>query len=121
MQIIDINWLSKSFGEAEVIVSDGSYICAAYSMPCDAFIGQVLQAPLHVFSICNLMRSDAGGLRIDRIKPTGLAQFLVAAVADVKKKYLSVGGLNFVLDDNLPGDIKDGDLVEFECARIDMW
>ena len=34
---------------------------------------------------------------------------------------VSVGGISIELDSNIPGDIEQGDYIEFTCARIDVW
>ena len=121
MRIESINWLSKSADGAEVVVSDGLFKCEAYSQPCDASIGDVLVQPLHIFGIRNAILNEGGILGFRKVDATGLAQLVVAKVTNFREGCLSVGAIELIADDPLPGGIQDGDLVELECARIDMW
>jgi hypothetical protein len=121
MRIESIRWLSKPTKEAEVKVSDGSFTCEAYSMPCDASVGDDLLEPLHVFEVRNAMRIETGTIGIRKSRERGLEQHVVARVKRFREGRLSVGGIELVLDDPLPGGIQDGDVVELDCARIDLW
>ncbi len=121
MRIESIKWLSKAADEAEVVVSDGLFKCQAYAQPCGASIGDVLVQPLHIFGIRNAILNVGGSLGFRKVDTTGLAQRVVAKVTDFREGHLAVGAIELVADDPLPGGIQDGDLVELECARIDMW
>ena len=121
MHVEDIHWLSKSAEEAEVIISDGSFRCEAYSQPCNASVGETLRQPLHVFGIRNAMLKEGGALGFWKIDAVGLAQRVVAKVTNFREGLLSVGGIDLIADDPLPGGIQDGDFIEIECARVDMW
>jgi hypothetical protein len=121
MWIENIHWLSKAADEAEVIISDGLFRCEAYSQPCTAEIGDTLLQPLHVFGIKNAMRAESGDFGFRKLRSDGLAQRIVAKVANFRYGRLAVGNIELIADDPLPGGIQDGDLIELECARVDMW
>ena len=121
MRIESIRWLSKPAQEAEVTVSDGSFTCEAYSMPCNASVGDVLLQPLHLFGVRIAMRIETGTIGIRKSSELGLGQQVVATVRSFGEGRLSVGGIELVLDDPLPGGIQDGDMVKLDCARIDLW
>ena len=121
MHIESVEWISKEAEEAEVVVSDGRFSCRAFSQPCSLLVGQVLQEPLHVFGAKKIMISTAGECGFELQVNGGLAQKIIAVLQDLQSRRLSVGGIELVLDDYVPGGIQTGDMIEFECARIDVW
>lgn len=121
MRIESIHWLSKSADEAEIIVSDGFFKCEAYSQPCAVSVGDILTQPLHIFGVRNAMLNEGENLGFRKIDVARLAQRIVAKVTNFREGHLSVGGIELIADDPLPGGIQDGDLIELECDRVDMW
>lgn len=121
VKIEDIRWLSKEADEAEVLVSDGSYRCEAYSQPCNVKVGDALEDRLHLFGIRDAMLTETTELGVHKLDSAGLAQRVVARVSDAHEGYLTVGAIQFAADDPLPGGIRQGDIITLECARIDLW
>ena len=121
MKIEDIRWLSKEADEAEVLVSDGSYRCEAYSQPCTVKVGDSLDDRLHLFGIRNAVLTETSELGIHKLDSAGLAQRVVARASDAQQGYLTVGDIQFAADIPLPGGIREGDIITLECARIDLW
>ena len=121
MIIKSIKWISKSSEEAEVEISDGDFTCIAFSQPCDVIVGEHLTQPLHVFSVKNAMISDQPAVGIWNLSDTKLERKVVAKVIDITNQVLAVGDIHMVINDCLPGGLEIGNIIEFECARIDLW
>lgn len=121
MKVTNVYWLSKAASEAVVEISDGEVSCIAFSQPCEVCIGDDVAEPLHVFGITRVMLSDLAAVEIKKVADDGLRQKVVARLVDVSKQLLAAGEINLVVDEYLPGGLQDGDMVEFECARIDLW
>ena len=121
MRIESIEWISREAEEAEVVVSDGRFFCRAFSQPCSLLVGQILKEALHVFSPKNIMLSTTEEQSIELQVNGGLAHRVIATIEELKSKRLIVGKIELILDDYIPGGIQSGDIIEFECARIDIW
>jgi hypothetical protein len=121
MRVESIEWISKEAEEAEVVVSDGRFSCRAFSQPCSLSVGQVLEEPLHVFGAKNIMLSTAEEQGMELQVEGGLAHRVTAVFQDLQRRRLIVGGIELILDDYVPGGIQAGDMINFECARIDVW
>ncbi|MGG6463277.1 hypothetical protein [Solilutibacter silvestris] len=121
MRISNIHWLSQVAFEAEVEVTDGEFFCVAFSQPCSVGVGDELTELLHVFGIKEVMLSEQSQVGISSVTVDGLGRKVVARVDDKSRQILAVGAIAMVVDEYLPGGFEDGDLIEFECARIDLW
>ncbi len=121
MQVKNIKWLSVPAAEAEVEISDGAFTCVAFSCPCEVQVSDQLSEPLHVFDIRNAMIVGDATVGIWNLTDDGLGRKVIAELTDVSNQQLKVGGITLVVDEHLPGGLEQGNLVEFECARIDLW
>lgn len=91
MIIKSIKWLSKSAEEAEVEISDGDFICIAFSQPCNVVVGEHLTQPLHIFSIKNAVISDQSAVGIWNLSDTKIERKVVAKVIDITNQVVAVG------------------------------
>ena len=107
--------------EAEVEISDGDFTCIAFSQPCNVIVGEHLTQPLHVFSVKNAVISDQSAVGIWNLSDTKLQRKVVAKIIDITNQVVVVGDIHMVIDDFLPGGLEIGNIIEFECARIDLW
>ena len=121
MQVKTIKWLSVQAAEAEVEITDGAFTCVAFSCPCEVDVNEKISEPLHVFDIRNAMLVDDAALGIWSLTDESLGRKVVAELIDVPRQLLKVGGILLVVEECLPGGLEQGDIVEFECARIDLW
>ena len=121
MIVRQLFWISKSAKEAELLISDGEFECIAFSQPCDIKEGDHLKEPLHAFIVNNLMISRDENCSVVLIKDNGLAQKLVTKVVDVENGIVKIGNIEILLDEKAPPGVLAGDLVEFTCARLDIW
>jgi hypothetical protein len=108
-------------GEAEVIVTDGQHHCLAYCHSCELSAGESIPGRLHVLEHGNICVSRETKCGISRQSRLGhFNQWFVARVEDRVSGLVSVGKL--CLDGlRLPGDIKNGELVEFAATRVDIF
>ena len=121
MMVKQLTWLSLAAKEAELLVSDGKYECIAFSQPCDVKEGIDLKEPLHAFMVYNLMISREKNCSISLIRPQGLAQYCVAEVTNAENGLVKIGNIEISLEEKAPPGAIPGDLVEFTCARLDVW
>jgi hypothetical protein len=121
MLVKSIKWLSVSAAEAEVEITDGVFTCIAFSCPCEVAVNDKISEPLHIFDIQKSMLVENTELGIWSQTDNGLERKVIAKLADVSKQILMVGNIMLVVDDYLPGGLEQGNLVEIECARIDLW
>ena len=121
MKVEDIRWLSQSAEEAEVIVTDGLFFCVAYSQPCTASIGDDVSQPLYIFGMRKAVLIEGRDVGSRKLEGLGFAQNLIVTVVNLREGLLSIGGIELVAGDQLPGGIQDGDIIEIECARVDLW
>tara|TARA_R110000868_G_scaffold368973_1_gene632213 strand:- start:966 stop:1331 length:366 start_codon:yes stop_codon:yes gene_type:complete len=121
MIVKKLTWLSEVAREAELIISDGKYECVAFSQPCDVREGDDLKEPLHAFMVNNLMISRESSCSIMPLQPNKLAQQCIAEVVDAENGLVKVGNIEIALEGKAPPRALPGDLVEFSCARLDLW
>ncbi|MET1069745.1 MAG: hypothetical protein ABWY28_17190 [Pseudomonas prosekii] len=121
MKIESISWISKEAEEAEVTISDGHFTCIAFCQPCNIKVGDKITEPLHAFSIKNAIISDKSTLGVWNVSETKLEKKVIAKILDITNQIVAVGDISLIIDDYLPGGLENGDIIEFECARIDLW
>jgi hypothetical protein len=121
MKIEKINWISREGQEAEVLVSDGDCVCAVFCQPCEYEEQALVAGPLHAFMTKHVMLSRRESISLKRIDTKLFAYECTAHVLDSLRALVSIGSLEIELDDRIPAGVNNGDLVDFECSRIDIW
>lgn len=119
--VTQIEWTSEPAREAEVSISDGRIVCFAFCQPCGYQAGDPVTEPIHIFALREARLSKVPSAYIEKISAAGLGQRGAGTLINVAQGELAIGNLRFVFDDHLPGGLTDGDMVEFECGRIDLW
>ncbi len=113
-----IEWLNRDDDEAEVLASDGTWSCKVYSMPCQIskegdeikwlaclLCSEIVSADTCEFSLARLIN-----------KPYGYE--IIGQISDAKEGLVAVGGLVFLVDQSIPGDLNEGDWVQFTVDRV---
>ena len=116
-----ITWLSVAAAEAEVEISDGTFACVAFSCPCDVRERQILTQPLHAFGSRNVGRTGSTPQGIWNVTEKGLGRRVVGKLVELEAQLVAVGGIVISIDEPLPGGLREGEMIEFECGRIDLW
>jgi len=119
MVVKKINWISKKTREAELLITDGKYECFAFSHPCTVDEGDELQDALRAFITENLMISYESEVGIFRTSDKALSYKCIAEIVDEENELVKIGGIYLFLDEKIPVGCGKGDLVEFNCSRID--
>lgn len=119
MKIQAIEWISKDAEEATILVSDGKYACWCFCHPCIAKIGD---------TVSMLYALDSTGIKVATKKSfyinkhsVGFGHDYCGQLSDKNKSIVSIGGISIEIDGDIPGDIEQGDCIEFTCARVDAW
>lgn len=117
MKIVEVDNFADD--SSEVTISDGVYQCTAFAWPEIPRVGDHVVEPLVAFDAGAVMVTHQNACSIKR--GTGpWDHSIVGRLEDVVTGIVSVGGIYIALDAHLPGDLQAGDLVEFNCARIDV-
>ena len=119
MVIVEIDQADAE-GDALVTVAAGAVRVVAFAFPFVGKIGDVIDQPLILFDARNVMisRLDGPGIWAGSLGP--LSRFVVATLVNLHDQVFAVGDMLLQLDGYMPGGIEVGDLVEMECARIDL-
>ena len=120
MIVKKLTWISKAADEAELVISDCKYECIAFSQPCKIKEGDHLVEPLHAFMVSDLMISREENCGAIIIYPDGLGQHCVAEVMDSAGGLVKIGNIEIILEERAPPGALTGDLIEFNCARLDI-
>ncbi len=117
VRIHRLEWLDKTAKEAILTISDGVHQVRCFSHPHEHAKEKAVQLPLLTLGAECVRRSKtAVGIEQDTI---GFSLRVRAEVVDTHRPTVSVGALLFELDTALPGDIQEGDVVEFCVDRLD--
>lgn len=119
MIVSKIDWISKEAQEAIVTVSDGRFELKCFSQPLTLTVGDKIEFPLLALNIKTVVRSV---LDEPCVVMTG-GQFsyrLTAKVESIQESLLTLGGITILAKDVLPGDICEGEFVDFTCDRLDI-
>lgn len=121
MKVEKVFWISRDAEEAEVRLSDGERVCVAFCQPCEYEEGALVDGPLRAFITKAVMLSRGDQVALERISDTSFAHKCVGRVVDVQQGLVEIGGFEIELDESIPAGASRGDLIDFECARLDLW
>ena len=114
-----ITWLSEAAQEAEVTVRSRSGKLLAFCQPCELSVGQVIASPIHAFVAREIQLAPQAEPSICAMD--GFRHSVVGTLTDRAQQLVQSCGFTIQIDDYLPGGIQAGDIVSFECGRLDIW
>ena len=121
MRISNINWLSKSAKEAEIEISDGFYKLIVFSQPCEYKINQKIDDYIHPLEVKNLQKTSNEQVDILKLQRTSFGYKIIGTFNDAGNSLISVGNIKFQLSEPIPSWAREGDIIEFESIRFDLW
>ncbi len=105
-------------GEADLIISDGTYDIICF---CSLFQNELQIMPkikeIETFMCDRIIRIDDENYLID--KKAYYSYHLQGKVLDIDKRIVSVGDIIIKLDKQIPKDIKNYEYIEFNVIRLD--
>ena len=108
----------KYSNEADIVVSDGKYdlLCYCYPAQCNK-IGTKVN---YIIANCttNIVRVDENIYSIQKFG-SFYQYHLQGMVFNVDVPMVKIGSIELSLDTHLPGDIKEGEFIEFDVIRLD--
>ena len=120
MYVKYIDWIDKDAEEAAVLVTDGTHNCWAFCHPCRILVGHSFSSPLYSLDEKSVVLVDPNTpLEIVRQRSNSWSHRVVAVIEDKDKKIVTIGRLKLVLT-QLPGDLKNGDIIECYPDRLDL-
>ena len=117
MIVKNIVWLDKDDNEAELEVSDGQWSCLVYSMPCSVKLNQEIPESLSCNGDYGITSSDTRDFLLRKMD-SPYAYEIVGQVHNKEKSIIRVGNLLFTADSEVPGDLNNGDWVQFVTDRL---
>lgn len=120
MKIVAEEWKPPGSDEAIVILMSGDFIIGAFSHPYSMSVGDIVSEPLHIYSCLSIRRSSHTQVSIRR-SGESLEHELTAILRSRAEGIISVGDILFCLEDAIPADIAEGELIDVICSRIDIW
>ena len=120
MHVKDIIWIDKDAEESLILITDGIHECIAFCQPCRIKVNHALTSPLYSLSEKKIVLVDANtSPEIARQSSDNWSHHVVAVIEDKDKKIVAVGNIKLVLS-HLPGDLKNGDMIECYPDRLDF-
>ena len=121
MIISNINWMSKSAKEAEILVSDGAHEIILFCYPCYYSENQNIEEYIHPLDVENFQKTIDNQVSIFKLANSYYGYKVVGIVESFDNSIIAVGELKFELSTPIPSWVAEGDLIEFESMRFDLW
>ena len=121
MVIIEkINWISKEAGEAEVLLSDGSFKILCFAHPFQKTELEEVTSPLNTLFAENIVRAGKTEYAIEKNPNEPFSYFLTGELIDRENQIIKIGEFHIELDTALPQGINIGEYISLSCDRIDL-
>jgi hypothetical protein len=117
--VTNIAWLSEAAREAEVTLCSGTARVLSFCHPCELKLGQEVSSPVHAFAAHDIQLAPGREPSIYTLQ--GLAHSVVGILEDMRQQLGRSCGFVIQLDDHLPGGLQNGDIISFQCGRLDIW
>lgn len=121
MKISDITWLSREAREAEIEITSGTHKIIVFSQPCDYEVNQKVYDCIHPLDVEYLQKSYSTQVEILELMDNYFSYKIIGVIADFEKSIISVGDIKFELSVPIPSWAGEGDFIEFESIRFDLW
>lgn len=120
MIISSLEWASNSCDEAIVVISGGKTNVSVFSHPYTRSVGDLISESLHPIDVRAIrLACDTKAYAYRHLG--SLAYDCCGVLSNKALGLIDVDGIILEIEEKLPDDLKNGDLIEFSCDRIDLW
>lgn len=121
MKISKIEWISEGIKEAVVEVTDGKFSVKCFSQPLNYPLDSEINDPLYCYDVNYIVKSYENTYKVEKLS-SYFAYNFIGKLVDKNNNRVKVGEIFLELDlTSLPGDINEGDYIQFECSRLDLY
>lgn len=121
IKVIKINWLSKEALEAEVTLTDGKFELICFSQPFNYDLNDFIKTYVYCYETNNVLIEDVREFEVNKLNST-FAYKLAGELINKEECVVAIGDIRIIIEkDKLPGDVKVGDYISFNCKRIDIY
>lgn len=107
--------------ETDVVLSDGEFTLVCFAHPCNLVKGQVFNDDVYVLNAEGIYKSATERSIINKLE-SHYSYHLSGKVIDIAKQIVQVGEFKICLGgEGIPKDIKEGDFIEFDAYRLDLY
>lgn len=118
MKIEKVNWIDAKAQEAEVIISDGVYSVTCFSCPLELQEQGIFNDTVHCLDVENIQKSFETSPLVKKGK--GFYEYVLRG--KFEDGIVRIGGLQIDISNvAIPADIADGDVIEFNVSRLDIY
>jgi hypothetical protein len=119
--ITKVEWIDESGKEADVTISDGTYSVVCFSCPFTLRENDTFVDKIYCLDAENIVKSLEDEPII--VKKDGFYEYLLRGkLEDKEYKIVRIGELQIDISEiDIPGDICNGDIIEFNVSRLDIY
>ncbi|MBM7687490.1 hypothetical protein BCR24_07610 [Enterococcus ureilyticus] len=114
-----VNWIDIDSGEADILLSDGTYSIECFCSDCNFSEGDTFSDILYGFNVRNIVKSFNEEYVIDEKNGSYSIQ---GKLVDKDSEILQIGEFKIdISDGDIPKDIDKNDYLEVDISRIDIY
>jgi len=107
--------------EAEIEILDGLHTINVFSQPCEYDVDQNIDDYLRPIDVINLRKSNSKSVSVEKNNNSYFSYKLIVKIIDISESIVVIDNLKLELSTPIPSWAEEGDLIEFETTRIDLW
>ncbi|EGK2526149.1 hypothetical protein IOQ60_001957, partial [Listeria monocytogenes] len=113
VKVAKVEWTDESQQEADVTISDGAYSVVCFSCPFSLKEDDIFMDVLYCLDVENIQKSNEPQQLVIK-KDDFYEYFLRGKLEDKENKIVRIGELCINISEAyIPGDIREGDMIEF--------
>ena len=107
--------------EMYITITDGIHKIVAFSADGKYDISDNNVLELKAFNSTNIMASFVNECSVKLLNATTYLQHVVGILEDRNDKIVKVDDITIKLSDYIPNDINNGQYIEFDVVRLEIW
>lgn len=119
-KIEKIEWIDEDIKEADVTISDGTYSVICFACPFILHENDLFQDRISCLDVEYVLKAFESNPIVEK-RDDAYSYFLRGKLIDRENKIIKIGEIEIDISDaDVPGDIREGDIIEFIVSRLDI-